>query len=171
MRNLFNIRTVAVAAVAALLFTVQGCGVSKKCIEPQLELPQTIVAGNYADSLCMADIEWSRMFSDTLLQDLIEQALLNNRDMLIATARVKELAERHRVARADFFPSISANTYAERDIYDYASGNFTQDDEVGINASLSWELDFFGSIRCANKKALAEYMSSVEAQRYMQMTI
>ena len=171
MRNLFNIRSVAVAAAALLLFAAQGCGVSKKCIEPQLELPQTIVAGNYADSLCMADMEWSRMFSDTLLQELIEQALLNNRDMLTATARVRELAERHRVARADFFPSIEANAYVQRDDYDYSSGNFVQDDEVGINASLSWELDFFGNIRWANRKALAEYMSSVEAQRYMQMTI
>lgn len=171
MRNLFNIRSVAVAAAAILLFAMQGCGVSKKCIGPQLELPQTIVAGNYADSLCMADIEWSRMFSDTLLQELIEQALLNNRDMLMAASRVKELAERHRVAKADFFPSIGVNAYAERDIYDYSTGNFTQDDEIGLNASLSWELDFFGSIRWANKKALAEYMSSVEAQRAMQMTL
>ena len=171
MRNLFNIRSVAVAATALLLFAMQGCGVSKKCIGPQLELPQTIVAGNYADSLCMADIEWSRMFSDTLLQELIEQALLNNRDMLMAASRVKELAERHRVAKADFFPSIGVNAYAERDNYDYSTGNFTQDDEIGLNASLSWELDFFGSIRWANKKALAEYMSSVEAQRAMQMTL
>ena len=105
MRNLFNIRSVAVAVAALLLFAMQGCGVSKKCIGPQLELPQTIVAGIYADSLCMADIEWSRMFSDTLLQELIEQALLNNRDMLMAASRVKELAERHRVATADFFLS------------------------------------------------------------------
>lgn len=159
------------ASVTLLFFAFLGCGVSKKCTEPQLTLPQSIVAGNYADSLCMADVAWSKMFSDTLLQELIEKCLQNNRDMLVAASKVKELAELHRIAKADFFPSVNLNAYAERDLSDYSEKDFSKDDEVGVKAELSWELDFFGTIRWANRKALAEYLSSVEAQRATQMTL
>lgn len=53
-----------------------GCGAAvKKCIDPQLDIPETVLPGGYADSLCLADLEWSEIFSDPLLKDLIEKTL------------------------------------------------------------------------------------------------
>ena len=135
----------AAAAVCSALILLQGCGAAvKKCIDPQLDIPETILPGGYADSLCLADLEWSEIFSDPLLKDLIEKTLENNRDMLTAAARVRELERLHRVVRADQFPSFNG---------------------------VSWEVDFFGRLRWANRGAIAQYLGSIESQRAMQMTL
>ena len=81
----------AVLAFAAVVVLLQGCGAAvRKCEDPQVDIPQTIVPGEEADSLCLADLEWSEIFSDPLLKDLIEKTLENNKDMLTAAARVRE---------------------------------------------------------------------------------
>lgn len=164
-----KIHLIPVIAVAAI-FMFQSCAV-KKCIEPQLDIPETIIPGTYADSLCLADLKWTEVLQDTILQGLINKALEHNRDMLSAVARVKELERLHRVVRADQFPSVGAKAYANRKTYDYSTAKEVIDPEIGLKASLSWEVDFFGRLRWANRSAMAEYMASVEAQRAMQMTI
>ncbi len=157
-------------AVVCLPF-LYGCGVTKQCLEPQLDMPETIVAGTEADSLCMADVAWWEIYTDSTLQELIQKTLDNNKDLLSATARVRELERRHRIVRADQFPSLSGQAYWERETNDYANESFIEDIETGIKAVVTWEVDFFGRLRWSNRAALANYLSSVEAQRATQMTL
>lgn len=159
-----------ITAIASLLL-LNSCGVSKQCTEPQLDMPEAIIAGTEADSLCMADIAWWEIYTDSTLQKLIKKTLANNRDMLSATAKVRELERRHRIVRADQFPSLNGQIYWERETNDYANESFIEDIETGIKASATWEIDFFGRLRWSNRAALANYLSSVEAQRAMQMTL
>lgn len=169
--NKINTNIILAFAVALFLVSAQGCSVSRRCADPKLDIPETIVRNLSADSLCMADLKWSEMFQDKYLKKLIAKTLENNRDMLTAVARVRELEKLHRVAKANQLPSIGAEAYAERETYDYSDAKEVIDPEIGLKASLSWELDFFGSLRWANREALAEYMASVEAQRSMQMVL
>ena len=61
----------AVLAFAAAAVLLQGCGAAvRKCENPQVDIPQTIVPGEEADSLCLADLEWSEIFSDPLLKSI-----------------------------------------------------------------------------------------------------
>ena len=168
-----NIRHItAVMALAAAAILLQGCGAAvKKCTDPQLEIPETIIPGEEADSLCLADLQWSEIFSDPLLKDLIEKTLEHNRDMLTATARVKELERLHRVVRADQFPSFRARANMEQENYQYTGADPVRDNEFGLKATVSWEIDLFGRLRWANRSAMAEYLASVESQRAMQMTL
>ena len=162
----------AAAAVCSALILLQGCGAAvKKCIDPQLDIPETILPGGYADSLCLADLEWSEIFSDPLLKDLIEKTLENNRDMLSAAARVRELERLHRVVRADQFPSFNARGYLDQENYQYTDAAPVKDNEFGLKAGVSWEVDFFGRLRWANRGAIAQYLGSIESQRAMQMTL
>lgn len=153
----------------ALLLSFQSCAV-KKCIDPQLDIPETIIPGTKADSLCLADLKWTELIQDTVLQNLIHKALTNNRDILSAAAKVKELEYRHRVARAGQFPSFDAEVTAEYEVTDF-SKNGKADIESTFEGSFSWEVDFFGRLRWANRSAMAAYLASVEAQRAMQITI
>ena len=110
----------AVLAFAAAAVLLQGCGAAvRKCEDPQVDIPQTIVPGEEADSLCLADLEWSEIFSDPLLKDLIEKTLENNKDMLTAAARVRELERRHRIVRAEQFPEFGARGYLNQENYTY----------------------------------------------------
>ena len=119
MRNTVKYISAALAFAAAVVL-LQGCGAAvRKCVDPQVDIPQTIVPGEEADSLCLADLEWSEIFSDPLLKVLIEKTLENNRDMLTASARVRELERRHRIVRAEQFPEFGARGYLNQENYTY----------------------------------------------------
>lgn len=153
------------------LLCITSCSMRKQCIDPQVDIPNQIIDTIVADSLSMADLHWSELFADTLLQSLIEQTLLHNKDLLSASARVQELEKMHRVAKADFFPTLDANAYIDHETTRYSDAKASADLEIAATASLSWEVDFFGRVRWSNKEALAEYLASVEGQRALQMTL
>ena len=156
----------AAAAVCGALFLLQGCGAAvKQCTDPQLDIPETIIPGGYADTLCIADLEWSEIFSDPLLKDLIQKTLDNNKDMLTAAARVRELERLHRVVRADQFPSFNARGYLDQENYQYTDADPVKDNEFGLKAGVSWEVDFFGRLRWANRGAIAQYTSAPSSRR------
>ena len=148
-----------------------SCSVRKRCVEPDIALPDQIVAEIDADSACVADIHWSEIFTDTLLQNLINKTLEQNKDLLTATARVQELEKLHRVARADYFPAIGAEGYIEHETHNLTAENQTLDLEVSAKLTLAWEADFFGRVRWAQKEAIANYLKSAEGQKALQITL
>jgi multidrug efflux system outer membrane protein len=85
---------------------------------------------------------------------------------------VKELAERKKISRSDFFPQLGANVYGQDEKLNY-QGDFSKphDVEYGVKANISWELDLWGNLRWANEASIAEYLSSVEGQRALMMSL
>ena len=164
MKN--NILVLALAAVLA-----SACATPRRCTPPDLGLENATLRGNCVDSLCFADLSWTELIKDSLLTDLIWKTFEHNKDMLIAIERVNELKELHRVAKSAWFPTLDARGYTTHELNQNANGEKKIKIEPGLKASLSWEIDFFGRIRQSNKQAMAEYVSSVEAQRATQMTL
>lgn len=153
------------------LAMLASCSVSRVCREPQIELPETLVADMTQDSMCIADLSWVEVFADTFLIDLIDQALNYNKDLLTASARIYEYEHRHRIARADRFPSIGLEAYADREATRPGGGDFSEDIEVSAQLTLAWEVDFFGRIHWNDMRAKAAYLQTVEARRALQMTL
>lgn len=151
--------------------TLTGCSVAKMCKEPQLDIPEHMAQDMAQDSMCIADLTWIEVFADTLLTDLIKQSLEHNKDLLTASARVREYERLHRISRADFFPAIGAKAHVDRETNQNPTDGFSADLEVTAKLTLSWEVDFFGRLRWTDKKALASYMQTIEAKRALQMTL
>ncbi|MFW5618903.1 MAG: TolC family protein, partial [Campylobacter hyointestinalis] len=87
---------------------------------------------------------WYLDFNQTVLNRLIDTALKNNEDINIAVLSLRQAMLKAGVAKADFFPTPSANAKAStsRDISkdnDWKNG-FSSD------FSLSYELDIYGKI-------------------------
>lgn len=160
----------------AVLFGVAllcvSCMLGRRQIKsPELNLPSEIVQGKN-DSLTLADMAWWKLYTDSTLTALIERTLAYNKDMLMASARVRRMQALSRGARADQLPSITGSLYADTEHNDYSNKPAATDDpEIGVKARLAWELDLWGNLRWANRQAAAEYLASVEAQRAMQMTL
>lgn len=154
-----------------LLIICSSCSVYKKCVDPEITLPDQIVKEIEADTTCVADIHWSEIFTDTLLQKLIYKTLEQNKDLLSATARVQELEKLHRVAKKDYFPSIGAEGYIDHETHNLSSDNQSIDLEVAAKLTLAWEVDFFGRVRWAKREALANYLETSEGQKALQMTL
>lgn len=60
---------------------------------------------------------------------------------------------------------------ADTEHNDYSGAAAKDDAEFDVKVSLAWELDLWGNLRWANRRAVAEYLASVEAQRALQMTL
>ena len=62
----------------------------------------------------LANTAWWQQFNDPVLDDLIETALKENKDLLIAAARIEEYAGRYGIVRADLFPQVGAGAEYSR---------------------------------------------------------
>ena len=159
------------ALLCGVVLLCNSCMLGRRQIKsPELELPATVVAGA-TDSLTMADMAWWNVYSDSTLTALIERTLERNKDMLAASARVRRMRALGRVARADQLPSVSGQLVADTEHNDYDGEAAKNDPEFDAKVSLAWELDLWGNLRWANRKAVAEYLATVDAQRALQMTL
>ena len=71
--------------------------------------------------------------------NLISKSLVYNKDMQMAAARIKELAEMKRINYANMFPAFGAKIYAEKEREHHGNSN-----QFDLKAAMSWELDFLG---------------------------
>ena len=158
--------------IAGLTFGASSCSPSKYVTSPDLEdLPGTYAGGMSADSLTIADLEWTEIYGDTILCNLVSHALEYNKDMEIAARRVQELQYRYRVENSRIFPSISATASADNELNNYDGAGASDDPEIVLKAEMNWEVDLWGRLRWGGKEAMAEYLASVEARRSVQMTL
>ena len=157
-------------AVAAAALLSVGCSIQKRCQAPDLNLPETIVEGA-VDSLTMADMDWWEVYADSTLCDLIRRTLDRNKDMLTAEANVRRMAELYRIDKTALLPSMSGLLFGDRETNAYYGEKSTVDPELSVKATISWEADLWGNLRWAKRRALAEYLASVEGARAMRMTL
>ena len=84
-------------------------------------------------------------FVDDQVKALIGEALINNRDLRMATLKVQEARAQYGVTDADRYPQITAGssgTYSGK-----LKGDSSTDREFEAGLNLSFDLDFFGRLK------------------------
>ncbi len=124
----------------------------------------------------LVNTAWWQQFNDPVLNGLVRMALDENKDLLIATARIEEFFGRYFSTRGDQFPSAggSADAFRQR----LSEKGLTRIDgkdnpynqyEAFLNAG--WEIDFWGKFRRATEAARAELLATEEARRTVVLTL
>nr|WP_219856681.1 AdeC/AdeK/OprM family multidrug efflux complex outer membrane factor [Stutzerimonas kunmingensis] len=117
---------------------------------------------------------WREFFRDPALQQLIEVALENNRDLRVAALNVDAYRALYRIQRADLLPAVSADGAGTRS---RTPGDLSMSGEPAISSQysatfgVSWELDLFGRLRSLRDQALEEFFASEAAQRSTQISL
>ena len=122
-----------------------------------------------------ADIGWRDFFVDARLQQLIAQALANNRDLRVSILNIQLARAQYRVQRSNLFPAVNATgSYTkekqpgiEFGVANSITASFYQ---VGVGVS-SYELDLFGRVRSLTHAALEQYLAQEEARRSAQLSL
>lgn len=156
------------ASFAAMLLL--SCSAVRECKTPEIKIPQRMFASE-TDSLTMADIGWWEFYGDTLLRNIIERTLNNNRRILAAAARVEQVRQQYRIGRAEQLPNLYFEAPFNNETNDYYGEKSIRDPELGLKFTLKWELDMWGNLRWARRQRGAQYVATMEDERAMRMTL
>ncbi len=122
-----------------------------------------------------ADIGWREFFRDPQLQQLIDVALENNRDLRVAALNIEAFRAQYRIQRADLFPAVDASFDGSRQRLPAdlsPTGSPMISSQYGATLGItSWELDLFGRLRALRDQALEQYLATEEARRSTQTTL
>ncbi|MBT2340322.1 MULTISPECIES: AdeC/AdeK/OprM family multidrug efflux complex outer membrane factor [Pseudomonas] len=168
-----------------LSLTIAAVVLSGCSLIPDYQRPEAPVAAQYpqgpayesanAPGQAAAEQGWKQFFHDPALQQLIQVALENNRDLRVAALNIDAYAAQYRIQRADLFPAVSANGSASRQ---RVPARASQTGEASINSSYSatlgisaYELDLFGRVRSLSEQALQSYFATEEARRSTQISL
>ena len=108
---------------------------------------------------------WWEVFEDATLDSLIDLAVEQNTDVLMALNRIEQARANLRIARSDYFPSLSLDGGWTRQ---QTSGNTGNGSPQGWNSyydasvNLSWQVDVFGTIRMKVKAQKENFAASKE---------
>jgi multidrug efflux system outer membrane protein len=161
------------ALVAAVLLS-GGCTLIPDYQQPASPVPERIGdAGPGTSQIVLPG--WRALFPEPELQQLIQTALSNNRDLRLALLDVASARAQYQIEGAALLPNISVDgsgsrqrTPADLSYQGESTINSQYSAQVGISA---YELDLFGRVRSLKQSALESYLATVEAQRAAHITL
>ena len=134
---------------------LSGCHIYKAYQRPEAIMPDSLyrqseVAAD-ADSVSLASLSWRQLFTDPMLQDLIETGLENNTDLNIARLKVEEAEAMLMTSRLSYLPSVTLSPQGS--VSGLAGEKATK--TYNLAASAEWEIDVFGKVLNAKRGAKA----------------
>ena len=159
-------------ATALLSLLTTACAT----MEPHLGRPDSAIPASWpAGSADVAQAEaglpavtYKEVFTDPRLQTLIAQALVNNRDLMIAAANIAAAREQVRLQRAQQLPQVSASGGVT------LSGDKSKDVSARYNAGISvpsFDLDLFGRLRSLSHAEIQQYLATEAGARATRLSL
>lgn len=148
--------SVLVYGVATLL---AGCGSLSAPPELPADTLQTQWQQPAADNaMAIADRDWWHTFDDTVLNQLMQDALQRNLDLRVASARVLEANALRKSSDALLWPRFDAalDVTRARSLSRESTGDDAPQTIAQAGIGASWEADLSGRLRHAAKAAAAE---------------
>lgn len=163
------------------LIGLSSCQVVNKYQAPEVNSENLFRDVNPYDTTTIADISWRAYFNDSYLQAYIEEALVKNYDMQIATERIKQAEAALGMARAAYFPDVAISAQVEQKRLSNADpltgvpqkrnnlAYHTENYSLGIVAS--WELDIWGKLNRQSRAKYAQMLNSYAGRNLIQTSL
>ncbi|MGX5816663.1 efflux RND transporter permease subunit [Chitinophaga lutea] len=181
-------KRLAIPAAMLLALVMAACSMPKELQTPDAPQAPAKFEGAAADSVSIGAQPYRDFFTDPQLRALLDTALLNNRDALIALQRMEIAQARLRAAAKAWLPSLNAEVSAGVTKFgDYTIdgvGNFDTNFSPNINKDQripdpavpdyfvglrsGWEIDLWGKLKSRKRAALTRYLATREGRRLVQ---
>ena len=112
-------------------------------------------------------VTYRDIFRDPRLQALIEQALVNNRDLAVAAANIAAAREQVRIQRAQQLPQLDAGVSAD---VTGAGSDTSARHQAGLSVP-SFEVDLFGRLRSLTDVQRNRYFATEAATRTTRLAL
>lgn len=165
------------AALIALLL-LAGCTVGPKYVRPASTAPPAFRGADDAAITSdakgsLGDEQWSAVYREPELQDLIRKALANNYDVRIAAQRILEQQAQVKITHSQQLPSATVGGTAIGATLPSSLGTQIPNPlvEGSFNVSAAWTPDFWGLYRRQTEAARAQLLAQTWAQRAVRLTL
>ncbi|MDE7347192.1 MAG: efflux transporter outer membrane subunit [Muribaculaceae bacterium] len=159
------------AIVAVTLLLLSACSGVRGLKEPYVHHYDDFSKIDYVDSLCLADLEWWKFYSDSTLCSLLERVVNNNRDLLKSETRIEQLRQLYGITKTNLLPEVGFNVSAEYETVDHGGDGATTSPTYGLKFPIAWEINLMGSQIWARREAEAEYHATEEDSRALKMEL
>lgn len=167
------------AAILMAASVLSACSLAPKYVRPEAPVPSSWPAGDaylIQSEAGLPSLSYRDIFGDARLQKLVEQALINNRDLRIAAASLTAARAQVRIQRAQQFPEIGVTGSVDHTDSDRttAGGAGTGNSAGGTSYVLrggvsSFELDLFGRLANATEAQRQQALASEAAVRTVRL--
>jgi len=161
-------RTLPALLLVALAF---GCSLAPRYTRPELPSPEAWRDSIATPDTTIAETPWWELLGDEKLKELVEIALTENQDLKIAVERIEEARARYGFAKGDFYPHVDAGAAggqlqaSQGSLLHLPEGGALETHLYALEASASWELDFFGRVRNASAAEKAKMLAADQGRR------
>jgi len=153
---------------ASSLLVLTACSMA-----PHYDRPASPVADVVAEqrdhTVVASELGWRDFYTNDQVQELIDIALENNRDLRVATLTVEQVRAQYRIQRAQLLPSLNASGSGTRQRVPAVlspTGDSVVTEQYGASVGISaYELDLFGRVQSLRQGALEQYFASDEARK------
>jgi multidrug efflux system outer membrane protein len=163
-------------AAACIATALAGCTVGPDYVRPTTETPPDWRI-DYPKAAEVANLRWWEQFGDPVLDQLVEAALRDNRDLRIAAARVDQFIGALTATGSQFYPQIGygadatrarASAVGQPPLPPGANPYFSL---YNVTLGAQWQADLFGRVRRQTEAAQAQVYASVQGQRGVVLTL
>jgi multidrug efflux system outer membrane protein len=161
---------------SVMLLALSGCLLGPDYARPTVGVPATYRFAQ-GEAAAIVNPLWWQQFQDPVLDQLIATALVENRDVKIAAARVDEFRAQFVTTRSALFPQLAAGADASRQRASQSSGIPIPNgidpvyNQFDATLSVAWEIDLFGKVRRQTEAARANLLASEEGRRATILTL
>lgn len=140
-----------------------SCHVTRPYKVPAMRIDSLYRDISTTDTNTIADLHWTRLFADTILQKLIQEGIDRNINLQVAYSRLQQANAYLEQSRLAFFPSLSvdAGVSASKSTSKTTTGNISSN-LYQLSAAASWEADVWGKLR-SNRRANLAFLLQSEA--------
>lgn len=164
----------AVGVVGA--FTIAGCSVAPEYRKPETDLPAAWAPG-IPGGTEVRDARWWTVYADPVLERLVDEALANNPNLLLAAARIDEARAVLKGTAAQQQPEAfinfdgSRSRASERSLQPQSSGSAGVRNSFRAALDASYEVDLWGRLRNATKAARADLLATESARETVRIAL
>ena len=156
-----------VILLGCIFLPLESCKVGEDYERQEMKGPE-VFSQDFPKDSSMSNLPWWQLFNDSILVDLIDTALVNNKNIQIAISRIEEAQLEIDIAKADYYPLIGYNAYGASLANSEVSSLSNQ---VGGGLNVSYTVDLWQKIKTMNKIALQNYFATEDAYKSLNISI
>lgn len=174
-RNSINI--IGYILFISLVFTLSSCNEYTKYKKPDVDVPAQY-RGAPADAkpsdISFGQLYWGDLIKDGTLKELMNTALVNNYDVLLAAEKILEAEAKYGISRAGLYPVITGEALNNSQRYSHNAPVMSVPDlqhYTQLDLNLAYEFDFWGKLRRTADAARADVLATQEARNTVLLTL